>query len=465
MGKSKQELIDRQNTINEQLSTLQGRELNAEETAQREKLLGEWEQNAREIKTINLATEAERESRQNYDMREDLKALLNGEKREVTFGDQVVDSGAINQNIHSLIDTINEGLGLPEGVNIVSNVDGNDIWPVSINDAEMQEVGEVEALTDGEIDFDKLTATPHRIGLPIDISYKALDNKALNIAGIVINKIRLAKTKYLAKKVYSQAEWEGNKGPFSGLAISGTITLGEHAYEQILSAVAAFTNKGLVGTPCLVFDAVTEAELKACPKAAGQGGFIIENGKCAGYPYKVSHYINTTLDEDGKLVATADRYFGIGYWEYLSVQFHGAERLTFDGNSKAVAIKGKVNYTYNGECSITDLSTKLNGAEGTQAFGLYKIGAAATPTISGADEISAPATTGNAKRQYQTSDSSGIVATVEEGADWLTATVANNKVTFTWLANSGESAAERSAVVTLTTPTGASLEVTVTQAA
>lgn len=465
MGKSKQELIARQNEINTQLGQMESRELNAEETAQRESLLREWEQNKREIETLNLAAQSERENHENYDMREDLKGLLHGEKREITFGDQVTASGAVNQNIHAMIDTINEGLGLPAGVNIVSGVDGNDIWPVSINDAEMQEVGEVEALTDGEIDFDKLTATPHRIGLPIDISYKALDNKALNIAGIVLNKIVLAKSKYLAKKIYSQAAWEGNHGPFSNMAKSGTIVLGSGAYKAILAAVASFTNKGLLGAPVLVIDAVTEAELKACPKAEGQGGFIIENGKLAGYDYVVSHYINTTLDGDGKLVATEKRYLGIGYWNYLSVQFHGLERMTFDGNSKAVSIKGKVNYTYNAECSITDLSVKLNGAEGSQAFGLYEIGEAAQPTISGADAISAPATSGNAKRQYQTSDGSAITAAVEEGATWLTAAVSGNKVTFTYEANSGESAAQREAEVTLTTPTGAKLVVTVTQAA
>ena len=52
-------------------------------------------------------------------------------------------SGAIRLTIHDLIPTLHEGLDLPEGLNIVTGVTGNEIWPVSINDVEMEEVGEI----------------------------------------------------------------------------------------------------------------------------------------------------------------------------------------------------------------------------------------------------------------------------------------------------------------------------------
>ena len=41
-------------------------------------------------------------------------------------------SGAIRLTIHDLIPTLHEGLGLPQGLNIVTGVTGNEIWPVSI---------------------------------------------------------------------------------------------------------------------------------------------------------------------------------------------------------------------------------------------------------------------------------------------------------------------------------------------
>ena len=126
----------------------------------------------------------------------------------------------------------------------------------------------------------------------------------------------------------------------------------------------------------LIIDAKTEATLKATPKADGQGGFVIENGKLAGYDYVVSHYIDTTLNADGKtLESTADSYIGIGLFPYLAVQQHGQVRLTIDPVTKAKSNLTLV--TINTEWSITDLSVKTttNGKKNTTttAFALYKV--------------------------------------------------------------------------------------------
>jgi len=316
-------------------------------------------------------------------LREQLNAMRKGEAREAfinTFASVVTPSGTQPENIHVMINTLNEGLGLPVGCQLVGGVTGNDIWPVGVNDIDMEEVGENVALNDTSLDFDKITCSPKRAGLTIDISNKALDEAGFDLNGYVMGKINLAKRKYLAQKIYSQAEFTGVKGPFSGLAKTSDIDItGGKAFANILDAVAAFTNAGFTGEPCLIMDAVTEAKLKACPKVAGEGaGFVIENGKCAGYNYVVSHYINTTLgtaEQAGKLVPTAKSYIGLGYFNYLAVQQHGQERLTTDGTSKAVAIANKFNVTYNTEFSITDLSVKLNkkGGTTTQAFALYEI--------------------------------------------------------------------------------------------
>lgn len=376
--KTIQELLAEQRELTAKMANA-----NETEYAQLER---EYNANKREIEMLNQQAQAEAINREqkpsmtaNEWMREKLNLLREGKLREIVFGgnqNSIENSGAIQTKIHELIDTMNEGLGLPTGVVMVNNVVGNDLWPVSVNDAEMEEVGENVALNDQNLDFDKITCTPHRAGVAIDISNKAIDQADFDVASFVAKKINLAKKKYLATKIYSQAAFTGNKGPFSGLASSGTITIANGAYAAILGAVAKFTDKGFVGTPCLVMDAVTEAQLKATPKAAGQGGFIIENGKCAGYDYVVSHYINTKLNSAGTaLEATPDKYLGIGYWNYLQVQQHGVERLTQDGTSKAMAIVNKTNMTYNTEFSITDLSVKLNAKGGTttQAFALYKL--------------------------------------------------------------------------------------------
>jgi hypothetical protein len=124
-------------------------------------------------------------------------------------------------------------------------------------------------------------------------------------------------------------------------------------------------------------DRVTEAELMATPKIEGAaGGFVIENGKCAGFPYVVSHFVNTELNGDtpAKLVPTADRYLEIGYYEWFALQQHDEVRLSVDATSQAVAKKNITAITLNTAWSMTDLSVYINGANNSsQAFGLYKI--------------------------------------------------------------------------------------------
>ena len=125
-------------------------------------------------------------------------------------------------------------------------------------------------------------------------------------------------------------------------------------------------------------DKATEADLKATPKTEGQGGFVIENGKCAGYDYVTSHVINTELDSDGKSVkATADRFIGIGLFAYEAVQQHGDVRMTIDSTSQGVALKNVTTVVLNTSWSMTDLSVKTttNGKKNTTttAFALYKV--------------------------------------------------------------------------------------------
>ncbi len=309
---------------------------------------------------------------------------LNSDGSSNTVGN-IDASGAIRLTIHDLIPTLHEGLGLPQGLNIVTGVTGNEIWPVSINDVEMEEVGEIEALSDQVLEFANITPTVRRIGLTIPVSNMAIDNAAFDLMSFVQSKFTIAMREYWAKKIYSRAEWSGNKGAFSGMKPEGVITIGSgDTYKQILKAVAKFSDKGFFeGSVCLSMDRVTEAELMATPKIEGAaGGFVIENGRCCGYPYTVSHYVNSELDADGKLVAGEGRYIEIGYYEWFAAQTHGDIRLTIDANSQAVSKRNITAVTLNLAASMTDLSTHINGANGvTQAFGCYAVLDADTPAV------------------------------------------------------------------------------------
>ena len=294
-------------------------------------------------------------------------------------------SGAIRLTIHDLIPTLHEGLGLPEGLNIITGVTGNEIWPVSINDVEMEEVGEIEALSDQVLNFANITPTVRRIGLTVPVSNMAIDNAAFDLMAFVQSKFEIAFREYFAKKIYSRAEWTGNKGPYSNLAPTGVIKLGSgDEYKQILQAVAEFSNKGFFeGEVCLSMDRVTEAQLMATPKIKGAaGGFVIENGRCCGYRYTVSHFVNTELNASGKLVAGKGRYLEIGYYEWFAGQTHGDVRLTIDSTSNSVAKRNLTTLTLNLAASLTDLSIYINGAGGTtQAFACYAVMDAETPQV------------------------------------------------------------------------------------
>ena len=372
------------------------REATEDERHEVKKLERELEDNRREImlSADEASIGAIRENvDKNKQLREYLKDVRNGKaEREILLNPtadgttnvtaNIAASGAIELTIHEMIPTLHEGLGLPKGLRIVTGVTGNEVWPVSINDAEIEEVGEVAPLTDQVLDFAKITPIPRRIGLTVPISNAAIDNAAFDLMGFVQEKFAISLREYFAKKIYSQAAWTGNKGPFGGLT-AGTIELGANAYANILAKVAEFSDKGFFeGYVCISMDRVTEAQLKATPKVAGAAaGFVIENGLCAGYPYTVSHFVNTELDTNDDFVPTADRYLEIGYWEWFALQIHGGIKMSIDAQSQAVAKKNITAVTMNLFVSMTDLSTHINGGQPagnpavypTQAFGLYKI--------------------------------------------------------------------------------------------
>ena len=378
------EILDKLANLDEIAQT---RELNEEEKKTLAALQREHQGVTREITYMNqqAAAASQREVKsKNAIMREALDFLRANPNRELTLGSvgsnpggSITESGAIALNIHDLIGTLNEGLGLPSTLTLVTGVTGNDLWPVSVDDVDLEELGENVEVNDQNLHFDNIQAVAHRVSLAVSVSNSAIDNAAFDVFAFVQGKFQLALRRYLAKKVYSQANFTGVKGPFSNLTSSGDIEIADgKTYKSILKGVAEFTNKGFDSSMVvLVIDAITEAELKATKKAE-DAGFIIENGTLAGYPYVVTHYINTTLDSDNKtLKRTTDRYIGIGYFNYLALQQHGTVSMRVDNSSAAQARKNLTTFVFNSAFSATDLSTKLNkkGGTTTQAFALYKL--------------------------------------------------------------------------------------------
>jgi hypothetical protein len=294
-------------------------------------------------------------------------------------GSSITESGAVILKINEVMDTKLEGLGLPQTVTVLTGVTGDEVWPVNINDAVMEEVGEIEVVNEQAIKFDNVKAISRRVSLAIGVSKKAIAFAAFDLYSYIIFKIRKALAVYFAKKVYSHADWAGNKGPFS-LVDAQQLDLSSGAFEKILIAAATFAGEGFDETPVFTIDKYTEAKLKATLKTPGVAGYIIENGLLAGFPYTTTGHINKTLDTNEYVDDTDEggykkHFMGVGLWEYFALQQHGPMDLTTDATSAAVAKANKVVSVFSTEISMTELSSKINGniSGKPQAFALYEL--------------------------------------------------------------------------------------------
>ena len=370
-------------------------ELTAEELAQEAKFNREVENLEREFRILNMNDDAaQRAAAKKDDIKKVFREYMMGvanrrENREILLlpsgGNTTANieaSGAIALDIKEMIPTLHEGLGLPIGTRIVTGVTGNELYPVSINDMKLEEVGETVALNDQVVDFAKIQVSSNRVGCSIPVSRHAIANAAFDLMAFIQEKVTLATRIYLAEKIYSPAVFSGNHGPFSGQTPK-QIVLDKNAYANILEAVAEFSDQGFFeGNVCISMSRKTEAYLKATPKIAGAaGGFVIENGLCAGYPYTLSHYVNSKV-VDGAVVPDPDNeYLEIGYWEWFALQSHDTPSLIIDATSSDVAMKNIIRVVFNSFWSMTDLSTKINGGKPagnpavypSQAFQLYKV--------------------------------------------------------------------------------------------
>jgi len=362
------------------------RELTAEESAKERELKAEFEQNCREI-MMSGNEEAISKIREvadrNKKYREYLQAVRNKREDATTTlapkspadGSSIAESGAVILNIEDIIDTKEGGLGRPQGQSFVTGVEGDVIYPYSINDVEMEEVGEVEAINDQALDFDNIKVQSRRVSLSVAVSNKAIDNAAFDLVSFVLYKVAKAWEIYFAKKNYSHAAWTGNKGAFSDVTPE-TVTLDSTIGAQIDAKFGEIAELGFDDLGVVVLSPTMEAKLKHTFEGNGVAAHaIIENGLCCGHPYVSTKHVNYKLNAQGKYVKDTDEYIGIGLFQYLPIQQHGEVRQTVDALSAAVAKQNKTVIVFNTEISITELSSKVNGNKSgkPQAFKLLKV--------------------------------------------------------------------------------------------
>ena len=308
-------------------------------------------------------------------MREVLKSGRE-EIRELTLAAQNVGdtacidaSGAINLTIRDFLENPENSLGLPPGLELQMGVEGNEIWPVSIDDVEMEEEDEVATLTDQTLHFDKvMMSQPVRCGITVEVSNSAIDNAGFDLLGYIKKKFTRAQRQYIARHLFSSALFDGNRGPFA-YDYDRYFVLGPDIYSEIQEKMLDLHNAGFdTAEACIVMAPFMEVVLKLTEAVPGSNRTIIQDGLCCGYPYVVNRYFNTTLDDDGQLVPKDTIALGIAMFKYFKIAQHGTARLNIDGKSNDVAVRNVTSVSLNTAWSFTNLANALPGDAGDLVF-------------------------------------------------------------------------------------------------
>ena len=294
--------------------------------------------------------------------------------------------GLIPIEILPIIDTKVPGLELPDDLKMATGVTGTQVIPYSVNDVKFTVEGEVTKVAEQALDFANIQAAPVRVAASVPVSFRAIDNAAFDIIAFITFKFTKGWAMFRALHVYAHGEYTKLQSPF-GKVTPVELALDDNIGENIAKEIAKMYDKGFEGEPEIIMDKTTEVALKfkkLIPGTTDSNRTVIEDGRCCGYKYKVSPYVDYSIASNG--VATKDkvgdtpvRYIAIGHFGYLAEQQHGELRFNIDGTSQANFDRGTVAIGMSTDYSLTELSGKVNGGDGTpQAFALIKLTEAAS---------------------------------------------------------------------------------------
>ena len=285
--------------------------------------------------------------------------------------------GLIPVTIAEIIDTKVAGIELPDDLKLVLGVTGTEIIPYSTNDVQFSVEGEVTKVAEQSLNFANIKAAPQRVAASVPVSFRAIDNAAFDIIGFITYKFQKGWAMFRALHIYAHGTYTKLQSPFAQVTAE-TLTLDENIGKNLAKKVAEMYDLGFEGEPEFIMDKVTEVELKftkLIPGSTDSDRTVVENGLCVGYKYKVSPYVDYSINTSGKATKDTDRYIAIGHFGYLQEQQHGEFRFNIDGTSQANFDRGTVAIGMTTDYSLTELSSKVNGnANGKpQAFKLIKL--------------------------------------------------------------------------------------------
>ena len=283
-------------------------------------------------------------------------------------------------DLKPIVDTKVPGINLPDDLVMLTGVTGTTVVPYSINDVQFTVEGEVSTVAEQALNFANIKANPQRVAASVPVSRRAVAQAAFDIIGFITFKFQKGWAIFRALHVYAHGEWDKLEMPFATCPVV-ELTMDENIGKNLAKEVAKLYDKGFEGDPELIMDKTTEVELAFTPRIPGSVGerTVIEDGKCVGYRYKVSPFIDYAIASDG--VATKDptyRYIGIGHFGYLNEQLYADYDFNVDGTSSANFDRGVIALGMGTDYSLVELSKLVNGGDNNtphkpQAFVLIKL--------------------------------------------------------------------------------------------
>lgn len=229
------------------------------------------------------------------------------------------------------------------------------IWPYNTNAIELKERGEAQQAATEVLNWDNIKPDPYSASLMVIVDNEAIDNASFNLYAYVVEQLGLAKGRYFDKKSISSAKFTGMHGPLSG----STVATIDGTWKNIKKETAKISGTGLpMDGFCYVGNAMATAILETTPKANGQGGFILENGKIGAYPYYETEYacfVGEGTEEKPYQYDSTEGYLAFGPFGLLAACGHGVEKLVID--PVTLTDKNQTRFIFHTKNSLTELNT------------------------------------------------------------------------------------------------------------
>lgn len=278
-------------------------------------------------------------------------AVTNGGKAKIEVRENVnIDSADVSDTIpvlfQDVIDALTPALIIEKaGSKMLFSVQGQPTWP-TVGDVEASWAGENVSLVDKDINFDAIRANPHRMGLKIKVSRRALNQSNLNLYNLVVTKIASSFAALVNKTMvsFTKVATDAPNGVFVAAALDAVELSAAPTFKEVVSLETAVMENNIEldadGFGAYVISTAMRGKLKTTPIEAGEAKMILDGDTMNGYPVIVSNY----MDKDS---------IGFGFFEYSVVSQFGDFNLIFDPITGAG--ENEVKFIGNTEVDITML--------------------------------------------------------------------------------------------------------------